>query len=205
MSITPPLGTQEAAIYTSGFLERRDFARMELLDTLGAAQTVAYWSGDHSYTFDGATYLPTRIGALGSLDVPSDMSIPTLTLMLHGADQDVLTRMLTWKIANRQVVCHMGIWNTSTKVLADSTLRRIFKGYLGVPKRVDEGMGGFTGVTIDCVSHSRQFGRSYDDIRSDSSQRRRNTNDRSFKFVSTAGTKTTNWDEQANRPGFQRR
>lgn len=190
------------ALLDAGTVLRRDLVRMDVLDPSGTPVTLGYWSGAGDYVVGGVTYRSLRAGAFGDQEAVSDGSIPSLTLTLSGADAVVLDRMLQWAVNGRPMEAFFAALDPQTGQVVE--IVRVFKGFLGPPKLVDDALGGWTGVTIDCQSHSRQLGRSYSDIRSDTSQRRRASGDRSMRGVVTAGRQRTNWAEDRGKPDFKK-
>jgi len=169
----------------------------------GDPETGGFWSDLYSRTVTvvdpntGATASRDYTGLGSLLDVQgitgaSDLSAKAATVRLSQVDADVEQMIRGYDLRQAPIEIHFALFTPGTGELVANPYAR-FVGFVDeatIETPVENTEGG---VTLRCMSHSRELTRSNSDVRSDKSQRRRNADDTGLKYVSVMGDLTLNW------------
>lgn len=180
-----PTANQQAAL-ASGRFVRRDFLYVEARDPdTGDPDPQGLWNGVNVVEIGGKTY--TGIGGRGNIEsnAVSNMSIPSLTLQLDGISEDVIALVRGKALSQAPVTHSIGIFDPDTLELIDGELIQMFVGYVDDIEIPTPEKGQTTSIILTCESASLALTIRFTGVRSDATQKLRNSDDRFYEYTPT--------------------
>lgn len=176
-------GAQQTALGKRHVM-RRIFIWCDALDPdTGLSDPAGFWNDVGTVEVDGRTYVGS--GALigvASLSLPSDFTIPGLSITLSGLDPSVAALVRGSTVGQRPIEVHVGIFDTETRQLIGDLVPR-FVGFVDdVEIRTPEA-GGQSTVILTCESTSRALTIRRTGTRSDATQHERDSSDDFYRYT----------------------
>jgi hypothetical protein len=182
------LDTSQQALLDSGSAVRRIFLTVDITDVDGNnPETVGFWDGPETVNlgtqwpdFESLQANPS----LTSIQQVSDLSIPNATMTVTGVPDtpvaDLVASNSRWH--QRPATIWIGLYDPANmKVVGD--LLPFFVGYWDKATFVDGPVGEESSLEISLESAARELTRSNPDVRSDLTQRERDSSDEGMQFI----------------------
>ena len=185
----------------------RDFIWFVVRDrSTGAAVTDGYWSdiGDFSAAvIDPDTGLPVTgiwhgAGSLISVsDIPlvSNITVQNITVTLSQVADRVNALVRQYDCKQGRVEIYRGLFDPTNRLMVAPAEPR-FVGTINEAPIHTPAAGGAGDVQLDCTSNTAELTRSSTDVRSDASQRLRNSADAFFADTAVVGTWQLFWGSE---------
>lgn len=202
------LESAEIAALGANVVVVREFVWITARDrSSGAAYGRGFWNGFHGVTtevIDALTGSPasrqfSADGALlsiGSLSRNADLTVRTVEFTLSQIHPTVADLIRGAEPRNAAVQIYRGFLDPATHALLARPKPQFAGTVDGTPIETPAA-GGSGGLTVSCVSSTRELTLPSTDTRSHESQRRRNPNDRFYVYAKTAPLWQVPWG-QAN-------
>lgn len=166
----------------------------------GNPEDVGFWNDVGTVSasvVDGLTFSTVSRTFVGSgslitvdkIPLVSDISVRRVVVTLSQIDESVAAAVRGYDVRNAPVQIYRGLFDPSTRSLVAPAFAR-FVGFVDRAPIETPPIGSEGSIKLECVSHSRELGRSNSDVRSDASQQLRHAGDRFYRYTVAAG----DWD-----------
>lgn len=163
----------------------------------GATEALGIWNGEDARQFVIGGAPRTYVGGGGFLNADSlkqeiGLNIQQWSMVGNPVSPEFQNAIRLYDPKGAPVELHMAFFDTETdQLLADPY--RVFRGWINKINISTPQKNGEASVKIDHVGNSRILTRLLPALRSDENQRRRNSSDAFFRYVSTSGAVQTPW------------
>lgn len=163
----------------------------------GATEALGIWNGEDTRQFVIGGVTRTYVGGGGFLNADSlkqeiGLNIQQWSMTGNPVSPEFQNAIRLYDPKGAPVELHMAFFDTETdQLLADPY--RVFRGWINTLNISEPSKNGEATVKINHVGNARILTRLLPARRSDENQRRRNSSDAFFKYVTTSGTVQTPW------------